>query len=120
MDGLVQLEHQYMLLFWFYQKEKNTSIHSLQDLPLYKHTAEYISEKILEVVNDVGAMKITSIVSDNASTMVKAKNLVNVKYNHIISIYCIAHHVNLLTTAECWHYEAWTFKRYYNKMYENY
>ncbi len=30
--------------------------------------------------------------------MVKAKNLVNMKYNHIIPIRCIAHHVNLLTT----------------------
>jgi hypothetical protein len=30
--------------------------------------------------------------------MVKAKQLVNNKYNHIIPIRCIAHHVNLLTT----------------------
>ncbi len=30
--------------------------------------------------------------------MVKAKQMINDEYNHIISISCITHHVNLLTT----------------------
>jgi hypothetical protein len=52
----------------------------------------------LEIVDSIGPNKISSVVSDNAATMVKAKQLVNNKYNHIIPIRCIAHHVNLLTT----------------------
>lgn len=52
----------------------------------------------MEIVDSIGPNKISSVVSDNAATMVKAKQLVNNKYNHIIPIRCIAHHVNLLTT----------------------
>jgi hypothetical protein len=73
-------------------------IYSLQDLSLYSHTADFIAEKILEIIEKVGSDKISSIVSDNVATMVSAKRIVNAKYNHIISVRCIAHHVNLLTT----------------------
>src|SRR5215471_2989731 len=72
-------------------------IHSLKDFSLHKHTADFISNEILKVVEDVGSKKFSSIVSDNASTMVKAKKLVNEKYPHIIPVRCITHHVNLLT-----------------------
>lgn len=73
-------------------------IHSLEDLSLHSHTAEFLSKKILGVINAVGPNKISSIVSDNASTMVKAKRIVNDEFNHIIPVHCIAHHINLLTT----------------------
>ena len=73
-------------------------IHSLKDLSFDTHTSEYISQKILEIVENIGPEKISLIISDNASTMVKAKKIVNAKYNHIIPIRCIAYHVNLLTT----------------------
>src|SRR5579864_9116528 len=73
-------------------------LYSLEDLSLHSHTAEYISQKILEVINAVGPKKFSSIVSDNAATMVKAKKIVNIEYSYIVPIRCIAHHVNLLTT----------------------
>ena len=73
-------------------------IYSLQDLSLYSHTADFIAEKILEIIEKVGSDKISSIVSDNVATMVSAKRIVNAKYNHIISVHCIAHYINLLIT----------------------
>ena len=72
-------------------------IHSLKDFSLHSHTAAFISEEILKVIDNVGAEKFSSVVSDNASTMVKAKRLVNEKYSHIIPVRCITHHINLLT-----------------------
>src|SRR5688572_6274251 len=73
-------------------------IHSLKDFSLYSHTADFISKEILKVIEDVGCDKFSSVVSDNASTMVAAKKLVNEKYPHILPVRCITHHVNLLTT----------------------
>jgi hypothetical protein len=72
-------------------------IHSLKNLSLHSHTADFISKEILKVIEDVGAENFSSVVSDNASTMVKAKRLVNEKYPHIIPVRCITHHINLLT-----------------------
>ncbi len=71
---------------------------SLEDLSIHSHTAKFIFEKILEIVNAIGLNKISFIISDNASTMVKTKQMINDKYNHIISISCIAYYVNFLIT----------------------
>src|SRR5256714_7327656 len=73
-------------------------IHSLKDFSLYSYTADFISKEILKVIEDVGCNKFSSVVSDNASTMVTAKKLVNEKYPHILPVRCITHYVNLLTT----------------------
>ena len=72
-------------------------IHSLQDFSLYTHTADFIAREIIKVIEDVGAENFSSVVSDNASTMVAAKKLVNEKYSHIMPVRCITHHINLLT-----------------------
>src|SRR2546430_14615608 len=60
--------------------------------------ADFISKEILKVIEDVEYNKFSLVVSDNASTMVAAKKLVNEKYLHILLVRCITHHVNLLTT----------------------
>ena len=60
--------------------------------------ADFISKEILKVIKDVGCNKFSSVVSDNALTIVTTKKLVNEKYSHILPVKCITHHVNLLTT----------------------
>jgi hypothetical protein len=49
----------------------------------------------------VGPEKFSAVVSDNASSMVKAKKCVNEKYAHIMPIRCIDHQINLITTDIC-------------------
>ena len=61
-------------------------IHSLKDFSLYSHTADFISKEILKVIEDVGCNKFSSVVSDNASTMIVAKKLVNEKYPHTVLV----------------------------------
>ena len=72
----------------------------IENLSIHLHIAKFISEKILEIVNTIRPNKISFIISDNASTIIKVKQIVNDEYNHIISISCITHHINLLTTDE--------------------
>src|SRR4051794_36386771 len=73
-------------------------IYSIEGLFFHLHMAKYISEKILKVVNAVCLKIILFIVLNNASTIVKVKQIVNNEYKHIIPIHCIVHHINLLTT----------------------
>jgi Protein of unknown function (DUF 659) len=49
----------------------------------------------------VGPEKFSAIVSDNAASMVKAKNIVHEKYQSIMPIRCIDHNINLITTDIC-------------------
>jgi hypothetical protein len=53
------------------------------------------------VIESVGPEKFSAIVSDNASSMVKAKKIVNEKYQNIMPIRCIDHHINLITNDIC-------------------
>ena len=76
-------------------------IHSIQNLLKESHISSYIAKRIIEVIESVGAKDFSAVVSDNASSMTKAKKIVNEKYNHIMPIRCIDHHINLITTDIC-------------------
>ena len=42
--------------------------------------------------------KFVAVVSDAESAMQMARRLISEKYPHILSVHCIAHHLNLITT----------------------
>ena len=56
--------------------ERKEFVHSVQNFSEKSHTGSFLSEKIIEIIENVGPQKFSSIVSDNASTMVLAKKLV--------------------------------------------
>nr|CAG8451399.1 5077_t:CDS:2 [Entrophospora candida] len=62
-------------LFWKALETKESS-----------HTAEYISEKLEEVINEVGQDKVVAVLTDNAANMKKAHKILNNKFNKIIFI----------------------------------
>ena len=49
-------------------------------------------------MENVGINKFSAIVSDHATNMVVAKNLITQEFPFIISLRCIAHHINLLSS----------------------
>jgi len=61
-------------------------IHSLKNFSKNSHTGEFLKNEIIKVIEEVGAEKFCSIVSDHASNIVLAKNLVSTKYPHIFPI----------------------------------
>ncbi|RHZ52874.1 hypothetical protein Glove_456g9 [Diversispora epigaea] len=69
-----------------------------QNFSKNSHTGEFLKNEIIKVIEEVGAEKFCSLVSDHASNVVLAKNLVSTKYPHIFPIRCIAHHINLLSS----------------------
>ena len=101
MDGWTSPVGQSFYAFIIFTKSGKEFIHSIQNLSKESHTSQYISEKIIEVIELVGPEKFSAVVSDNASSMVKAKKLVNEKYENITPIRCIDHQINLITTDIC-------------------
>src|SRR5436305_10283909 len=84
--------------FLIFTKSEKEFIHSIQNLSKEIHTSQYIAKKIIEVIESVGPKKFSAVMSDNASSMVKAKKLINKKYENIMPIRCIDHQINLITT----------------------
>ena len=60
------------------------------------HTGEYLSEKILEIIEEIGPPKVLAVITDSASAMIKARRLINEKYPHISVYSCAAHNLNSL------------------------
>ena len=60
-----------------------------------RHTGEYTTELMLEVLEEIGPEKMLADVTDNASAMVKAKGIIKKKYRHIAVYGCCAHCLNL-------------------------
>ena len=49
-------------------------------------------------MTSIGPKKFVAVVSDAESAMQMARRLVSEKYPNILSIRCMAHHINLITT----------------------
>lgn len=45
--------------------------------------------------------KFAAVVSDHAAACASAKEIIAERYNHILPIRCVAHHVNLISTDIC-------------------
>ena len=73
-------------------------IYSLKNFSKDSHTGEFLKNEIIQIIDDIGKDKFCSIVSDHASNVVLAKELVSKKYPHILPIRCIAHHIHLLSS----------------------
>jgi Protein of unknown function (DUF 659)/hAT family C-terminal dimerisation region/BED zinc finger len=66
-----------------------------------RHTAEYISEKMISVLREVGAENFLAIVSDNAANMKASWKIIQKTFPHIYCYGCIAHGLNLLIGDVC-------------------
>ncbi|RHZ83935.1 hypothetical protein Glove_86g229 [Diversispora epigaea] len=89
------LAGQSLYIFLIMTSDRKEYIHSLKNFSKNSHTGEFLKDEIIKVIEEVDVEKFCSIVSDHASNVVLAKNLVSTKYPHIFPIRCIAHYINL-------------------------
>ncbi|GET00819.1 hypothetical protein GLOIN_2v1792352 [Rhizophagus clarus] len=94
------IEHPFFIDF---VKELNTAynltleyLYQLSDLSLNLHTAAYLTEKIEDILENIGPKHISAIVSDNAVNVCNARTKIQKKYPHIKNIYCISYCINLV------------------------
>lgn len=60
------------------------------------HTAEYLSQLIINVMEKHGPEKFLVVIGDNAANMKAAFNLVVEKFPHVVPLGCLAHLLHLL------------------------
>ena len=60
------------------------------------HDGEFYAQKVSEIMEKVGPMKVIGYITDNASVMKKSWRLLTQKYPHLIAFGCAAHGLNLL------------------------
>jgi hypothetical protein len=70
--------------------------HSSIDTQDNRHTAEYLSEKISQTMNEIGSAKFLGIITDNAANMKKCGKLLTDQYENTTWVGCLAHTLNLL------------------------
>ena len=62
------------------------------------HTGSFNAAEIEKILTSIGPKKFVAVVSDAESAMQMARRLISEKYPNILSIRCMAHHLNLITT----------------------
>ena len=77
---------------------KKQYIHTLVDASNQTHTGFFNTTEIEKVLTTIDPKKFVAVVSDAESAMQMARRLISEKYPHILSVRCIAHHLNLITT----------------------
>ena len=77
--------------------DRKEYLHSLKDFSAESHTADFLANKIKEVIEEIGEKKFAAVVSDNASAIAAAHRKFSESYPHIMNIRCIAHFVNLIS-----------------------
>ena len=77
---------------------KRQYIHTSKDVSIDSHTGSFNAAEIEKVLNAIGPEKFAGVVSDAESAMQMARQLISEKYPYILSICCMAHHINLITS----------------------
>ena len=61
-----------------------------------KKDARFIADGIISVIEDIGAEKVLAVVTDGASNMQAATDMLSTKFPWISKSHCLLHVVNLL------------------------
>jgi len=70
----------------------------LEDLSSERHTSQYLSTVIEEIIVKVGIEKFVAIISDNAANVAGARRIISQNHPSILNIRCIAHCINLISS----------------------
>ena len=62
---------------------------------------EYIAEKLISVIEEVGSRNVVQVITDNASNCKGAGLIVQQKYDHIFWTPCVVHTLNLALKSIC-------------------
>lgn len=66
------------------------------DTDRISHTAEYLASQIITKINKYDSKNCVVFISDNDSNIVKADEIVQNKFEHMVMLTCVCHTLNLL------------------------
>ena len=97
LDGWISPAGQSLYIFVVITSDQREYMYFLKNFLKDLHTAEFLKDEIIQVIDEIGAKKFCSVIFNHAANVALAKKLVSEKYLHILPMQCIAHHINLLT-----------------------
>lgn len=74
-------------------------LYCLQDFSSFYHTEECFTSKIKKIIEKIGAKKFNAVVTDNASNVRLAREIISKEYPSVLNLRCIAHFINLITKS---------------------
>ena len=74
-------------------------LYCLWDFSSFHHTRKFLASKIKKIIDKIGVKKFSAIVTDNASNVRLAREIVTKDYPSILNLRCIAHFINLITKS---------------------
>ena len=74
-------------------------LYCLQDFSSSHHTGEFLASEIKKIIDKIGARKFSAIVTDNASNVRLAREIITKEYPTMLNLRCIAHFINLITKS---------------------
>jgi hypothetical protein len=81
---------------------------TIEDVSLESITGEFLANQIEKIINIISVNKFVGLVTDGAANCKVARKLVSEKHPQIITMWCIAHHINLISKDICKHQFAIT------------
>jgi len=76
--------------------ERKKYVIKVKDYSKNSHTGLFTAQEIKKVLTDIGPQRFSSVVSDGASAMQLAKQLISEEFPRIMPVRCIAHHIQLI------------------------
>ena len=74
-------------------------LYCLQDFSSSHHTGEFLASEIKKIIEKIGAKKFNAVVTDNASNVRLAREIISKEYPSVLNLRCIAHFINLITKS---------------------
>ncbi|GBB96560.1 hypothetical protein RclHR1_27810001 [Rhizophagus clarus] len=97
LDGWTDPINKSIWEFMILTSDRKEYLYHLKDLSDQHHTAEFLASKTETIISQIGAEKISAIVSDNGANVAAARSIIHKNYPSIINLRCIAHRFNLLS-----------------------
>ena len=110
LDGWTSPNGNSIYSFMILTPTHNRFLYTLNDFSAHSHTTEFLADKIDRILNEIGCDKFAAIVTDNASNVKLARQIIHNKHPNILSLNCIAHCINLVS-------KDILSKYYYNNLY---
>lgn len=95
-DGWTNIRGDHIVNFCVKAPNNKPFFHSSVNTSGIAQNAQAVADEIMKVVEQVGAEKFSSVVTDNAAVMKAAWKIIEQKHPHITAMGCAAHTMNLL------------------------
>ena len=103
LDGWTDPANRNLYNFILMTSNRREYLWNIEDVSSESITGDFLATQVEKIINHIGSDKIAGLVTDGAPNCKVARRLIKQKYPRIITMWCIAHHLNLISKDICKH-----------------